>query len=221
MMTADERGEIEELLPWHAAGTLDRREAQRVEAALAEDAELARRYQLVREELVHTTHLNETLGAPSVRALEALFAKIDAEPQRRPGTAPGIAMRIGEFFASLSPRALAWSACAAALAILLQAAVIGSILIKEKAPGSYETASVPTSPGTEGTDVLMRFQPQATVSDINRFLETNKLSIARGPSAGGIYRVHVSGAKLSKDEATRVLNTLQQNRIVGFVAITH
>ncbi len=27
--------ELEELLPWHAAGTLSRRDAQRVEAALA------------------------------------------------------------------------------------------------------------------------------------------------------------------------------------------
>ena len=56
--------EIEELLPWHAAGTLSRRDAQRVEEALARDPELARRYALVRDELGETIHLNETLGAP-------------------------------------------------------------------------------------------------------------------------------------------------------------
>ncbi|MGA9339573.1 MAG: hypothetical protein WBV66_18190 [Pseudolabrys sp.] len=76
---APERQEIEELLPWHAAGTLSRRDAQRVEEALARDPELARRYALVREELGETISLNETLGAPSARALENLFAKIDAE----------------------------------------------------------------------------------------------------------------------------------------------
>ena len=62
--------DVEELLPWHAAGTLSRRDAQRVEQALANDPELARRYALVREELSETIYLNETLGAPSARAME-------------------------------------------------------------------------------------------------------------------------------------------------------
>ena len=105
---------------------------QRVEAALANNPELARRYELVREELGETIHLNETLGAPSARAMEALFAKIDAEPARRPAVSFNLGARISEFFASLSPRTLAWSASAAVLAILLQAGLIGGILLKEK-----------------------------------------------------------------------------------------
>jgi len=48
---APERETVEDLLPWHAAGTLNRRDAQRVEEALARDSELARRFELVREEL--------------------------------------------------------------------------------------------------------------------------------------------------------------------------
>ena len=79
-----ERYDIEALLPWHAAGTLSRRDADRVEQALAGDRELARRYDLVREELAETIHLNETLGAPSARAMEKLFAAIDAEEARSP-----------------------------------------------------------------------------------------------------------------------------------------
>ena len=86
-MNEKERHEIEALLPWHAAGTLSRRDADRVEQALADDCELARRYALVRQELVDTIHLNETLGIPSARAAEKLFATIDAEeagaPRRR------------------------------------------------------------------------------------------------------------------------------------------
>src|SRR5262245_53555146 len=81
-----ERHEIESLLPWHAAGTLDRRDAERVERALAEDGELARRYELVREELAETIQLNESLGSPSARAMEKLFAAIDAEEERVPRT---------------------------------------------------------------------------------------------------------------------------------------
>src|SRR3989449_8900346 len=83
-----ERHEIEALLPWHAAGTLNRRDADRVERALAGDRELARRYDLVREELAETIHLNETLGAPSARAMEKLFAAIEAEEARAPRRRP-------------------------------------------------------------------------------------------------------------------------------------
>jgi len=63
--------EIEALLPWYAAGKLSRRDANRVERALADDRELARQYDLVREELVETIYLNETLGAPSIAGLGA------------------------------------------------------------------------------------------------------------------------------------------------------
>jgi anti-sigma factor RsiW len=79
-----ERYEIEALLPWYAAGTLSRHDADRVEQALAGDPELARRYDLVRQELAETIHLNETLGVPSARAMEKLFAAIDAEEADAP-----------------------------------------------------------------------------------------------------------------------------------------
>jgi hypothetical protein len=78
------RHKIEELLPWHATGTLSRRDADRVKQVLAGDRELARRYELVRKELTETIRLNETLGAPSARAMEKLFAAIDAEEARVP-----------------------------------------------------------------------------------------------------------------------------------------
>jgi len=79
-----ERYEIEELLPWHATGTLSRRDADRVEQVLAGDRELARRYEFVCQEFVGTVLLNETLGAPSARAMEKLFAAINAEEARAP-----------------------------------------------------------------------------------------------------------------------------------------
>jgi anti-sigma-K factor RskA len=79
-----ERHEIEALLPWYAAGTLSRREADLVERVLAGDSELAQRYDVIRQELAETIHLNETLGAPSGRAIEKLFAAIDAEEAAAP-----------------------------------------------------------------------------------------------------------------------------------------
>ena len=133
-----ERHEIEALLPWHAAGTLSRRDADRVEQALAGDRELRRRFDIVREELSETIHLNETLGAPSARAMEKLFAAIDAEGVRVPTrrTSFDLAGRISDFLSGFSPRTLAWSAAAAALAIVVQAGVITGVVMKEHAaPG--------------------------------------------------------------------------------------
>ena len=217
---APERQEIEELLPWHAAGTLSRRDAQRVEDALANDPELARRYALVREEFGETIHLNETLGAPSARALEKLFAKIDAEPERRQAVSLNLGSRIGEFFASLSPRTLAWSASAAAIAILLQAGLIADIMLKETKTVGYETASAPTTDPGVGAFTLIRFAPQATSDDVTKFLEANKLSIAAGPMAGGLYKVRVAVTGIPKGELANIVKKLQQDKVVGFIATT-
>jgi anti-sigma factor RsiW len=218
-MNENPHSEIEELLPWHAAGTLSAREAQSVEAALERDPELKRRYELVREELAQTIHLNETLGAPSARAMTKLFAKIDAEPRRRVAPSLNLGARMAAFFDSLSPRTLAWSAGAAALAIVLQAAVIGGIVLKEQGPG-YQTASVSGAASGDGSFALVRFQPQATAAEVTRFLETNKLSIAAGPAAGGLYRVRIAETKLSKTERDQRLQALQSDKIVGFIAPT-
>jgi anti-sigma factor RsiW len=75
---------IESLLPWYAAGTLSRSDADRVEQALAGDSELVRCYALVLEELAETIYLNETVGEPSACVAEKLFAAIDAEEARAP-----------------------------------------------------------------------------------------------------------------------------------------
>jgi hypothetical protein len=215
-----ERSDIEDLLPWHAAGTLSRRDAQRVESALAGDPELARRYALVREELADTIHLNETLGAPSARAMEKLFAKIDAEPARKPAMSLNLGDRVMEFFASLSPRTLAWSASAAAIAIILQAGLIAAVVTKDNGEGGYQTASAPTTAPGVGAFTMIRFAPQASSDDVTKFLEANHLSIAAGPMAGGLYKVRVGDAQLPKAELTGIVKKLQQNKVVGFIATT-
>jgi hypothetical protein len=213
--------DVEELLPWHAAGTLSRRDSQRVEDALAHDPELARRYALVREELGETILLNESLGAPSGRAMEKLFAKIDAEPARKPALSLNLGARIAEFFASLTPRTLAWSASAAAIAILLQAGLIAGIVIKDHGiGGGYETASAPSTDPGVGAFTIIRFAPQASSDDITRFLEANKLQIASGPAAGGLYKVRVSMTGLPKADLAGIVKKRQEDKVVGFIATT-
>jgi anti-sigma factor RsiW len=224
-MTVADEGEgteIELLLPWYAAGTLSPREAQRVESALAGDPELAKRYDLVCKELGQTIELNEALGAPSARAMQALFAKIDAEPTRAPVSSPW-GGRLRAFLAGLSPRTLAWSASAAVLAIVLEAAVIAGIVVNGNGAGlpeSYRAAAARLPSPAAASYAVVRFQPQATAAEIGDFLASNKLSVAGGPSAGGLYRVQVSSKKLSQPDLADILKKLQQNSVVGFIAPT-
>jgi hypothetical protein len=223
-----EPSEIELLLPWYAAGTLNRRESAEVEAALAKDPELASRLEWVRAEFAQEIYINEGAASPPDNDVKALFAKIDALPARRHAASimasaslgDILGERIAEFFAGLSPRTLAWSATAAALAIVLQAGLIAGFVLKEKTPGGYETASAPTSAPSEGSDVLIRFQPQASAADISNFLAANRLSIVGGPSGGQLYRVRVATTKLAKPELTDIVKKLQDDKVVGFIAVT-
>ena len=140
MNKAPEREEIEALLPWHAAGTLSRRDAARVERALANDNELARRYELVREELGETIVLNESLGAPSARAMKTLFAKIDAEPVRTPKRRRSISCAwLSEFIASF--RRARWPMPAGAAAFAHRAAGRSADRVRGAGRGETQLAS--------------------------------------------------------------------------------
>jgi hypothetical protein len=215
-----ERHEIEALLPWHAAGTLSRRDADRVEQALAGDRELSRRYDLVREELAETIHLNETLGAPSARAMEKLFAAIDAEEARSPRRQRSFdfAARISEFLSSFTPRTLAWSATAAAVAILVQAAVITGVVVKDGgsiAPtrlASQETLAT-------GSYLAVRFAPQATAIEVTNFLGAYKASVVEGPKQFGLYTIKLE-TKMPADEVNKIVRQMQEeSKIVSLVAV--
>jgi hypothetical protein len=213
-----ERHDIEALLPWHAAGTLNRRDADRVEHALAGDRELSRRYDLVREELAETIHLNETLGAPSARAMEKLFAAIDAEEARAPRRQRSfdLAARVSEFLSGFAPRTLAWSATAAAVAILLQAAVITSVVVKDSAPGKYEVANQSSG----GSFLAVRFAPQATATEITNFLGAYKATVVEGPKQFGMYTIKLSETKLPAGEVSKTIRQMQEDsKIVSLVAV--
>ena len=229
-MLDQEPGEIEMLLPFHAAGTLSARDARRVEDALASDPELARQYAVIREEYAETISLNESLGAPSARAMQKLFAAIDAEPERKPQASIRLSARVSEFFARLSPRTLAWSASVGAVALLLQAGVIGAVLMK-KETASFQTASLsmnePSSaPITRDlgssaapTRALVRFAPEARVSDITALLDNYQASIVDG-AKGGMFRLQFGNRVMSKDEAANLLARLGREKIVSLAVAT-
>jgi hypothetical protein len=215
------QGDLEELLPWHAAGTLDASEAAEVERALAADPELARRFALVREELTETILLNESLGAPSARAMEKLFRAIDQDRRvvRRAAASPGLGARIADFF---SPRVMAWTAAAAVVIVVLQAGVITRMALQEQDGGTFKTASAPVTRGLSiGSYALVRFAPGASMADVNKFLDDRNAAIVDGPKPGGLYRVRVAEGSVSRQELARLVKEMEAAKtIVSFVAPT-
>lgn len=212
-----EREQIEALLPWHAAGTLSRREAERVERALAGDRELAREFEMVREEFHETIHLNESLGSPSTRAAEKLFAAIEVEGARAPRRRSfDIGGRIAAFLSGLAPRTLAYAAAAGALAIVVQAAVLTDFAVTSNRTGS--SFGLASKSSSDGPAIMVRFTPQATASEITAFLGAYKAEVVGGPRSGNFYQIRVAGLN-SPAEISSVVEKMQnESKIVAFVA---
>ncbi|WP_338823951.1 hypothetical protein [Bradyrhizobium septentrionale] len=236
-MLGQEPDDVEMLLPWHAAGTLNARDARRVEDALASDPELARQYAVIREEYAETIGLNESLGAPSARAMQKLFAAIDAEPERKPSMGARMSSGVSEFFAKLSPRTLAWSSSLGAVVVLLQAGVIGAVLMRDQ-PASNQTASLdvaersaPASASSAAapitrdlgagvaaapTRLLVRFAPDARIADISTLLENYQASIVDGK--GGMFRLQFRA--MDKSGVAALIARLQKEKIVSLAVET-
>jgi hypothetical protein len=223
-MLEREPGEIEMLLPWHATGTLNVRDARRVDDALARNPELAKQYAVVQREYTETIDLNESLGAPSARAMQKLFAAIDNEPERKPSTSRNFATPISRFFAGLSPRTLAWSASLGALALVLQAGVIGVMLLKSQ-PTSFGTASLSLNgPVTAALgpaaqpSALVRFAPDASVGDITALLNSYQAAIV--DTRSGMFRLQFGNRPMSKDEVADLMRKLQSEKIINLAVTT-
>jgi len=218
---APERQEIETLLPWHAAGTLSRRDREKVERAIANDSELARHLTLVREEQQETIHLNESLGVPSARAMEKLFAAIEAEgapaPARRSFDLVG---RLSGFISGFAPRTLAYGAAAAAVAIVLQTAAIVEMATKTQP----DTVTAPQLAGvntSSSAQVRIRFSPQATSLEIISFLNAHSAKVVEGPGGNGFFNIRFT-SDVSKEEIVRNVQRMQsETKVVEFIAITN
>ncbi|MFJ7437790.1 hypothetical protein ACIQW5_09060 [Methylorubrum thiocyanatum] len=210
MTTTDPgRDEDDLLLPWHATGRLDPAAGARIEAALARDPELARRLDLVRAERDETVAVNEALGAPSSKARDDLFARIDADLAARERGPRGWLRRMGEALAALSPPMLAGSAIAACALLLLQAGLLTGAWLGGPA-ATYETASHGGgSPSAGGTFLLVAFAPTATAAQITEALGETGLSVVDGPRAGGIYRLRLPDGVEGRSSPSDILDRLR------------
>jgi hypothetical protein len=208
----DEMDEIEALLPWHAAGTLDARDAKRVDEALARRPELGVSLAVVHEDRDETIAMNERLGAPGAAAWARVLAAAKAEP-RKPGLFAQVASLLG-LGAGGNPTRLAWAAAAAAVVILLQAAAIVSLLPDTRG-SSYRTASE-AAPTVEGATVIVAFAPDARLEEVGGWLKEHDASIVEGPR-GGMYRLRVGDKVPRPGEMAALLAELAKAPIVRMV----
>src|SRR5262249_1068240 len=108
------------------------------------------------------------------------------------------------------------SATAAAVAILVQAAVITSVVVKDNVPGKFEVANK----STEGSYLAVRFAPQATATEVTNFLGAYKATVVEGPKQFGMYTIRLSETKLPADEVNKIMRQMQEeSKIVSLVAV--
>jgi hypothetical protein len=105
------------------------------------------------------------------------------------------------------------------LALVLQAGVIGAVLVKNEQPGTFQTASLSTdrpvtrSLGPEAPRALVRFAPDASVSDITKLLATYQASII--DAHGDMFRLQFGNRAMSKDDVAGLMNRLKSEKIIN------
>ena len=208
-MLDQEPSEIEMLLPLHAAGTLNARDTRRVEEALARDPELARQYAVIREEYAETIDLNESLGAPSARAMQKLFAAIDGEPVRKPSlSAESLGADRGIFRKPFAAHAgLVGEPRRAGAAAAGRRDRRGA---DEEPDRSFQTASLSLNDAgahhprsrrrAAPPRALVRFTPDARIADITALLDNYQASIVDG-AKGGMFRLQFGNKAMARTKS--------------------
>jgi anti-sigma factor RsiW len=198
METLSEREEIEMLLPWYVTGKLDRADRERVEAYLSQHPELLSQLALIRDEQDQAIRANEAISAPSARAVDRLLAQVQGSASVRAASA-WLKLKSGlqDLFEVPSPAGVRWAAVAAAILILFQTVVIGTLVFRG-GEASYQTASGEPAQSGEGTFVLVRFADAATARTIADALAELDMTIVDGPKSG-LFRVRLGPKDMTND----------------------
>ncbi len=185
----DDKKRIEELLPFAANGTLEAEEMAEVEAAIADDADLAAELAFLKglRDDVKARELGTSPGELGLARLKRAIAAEEAAPAATSGTATVV-------------RTNWWKAAAVAACALfaIQTAVVFT------SPDTVVTLAGGGGPsgGYDGPVLTTAFSETATEAQIRTLLLEAGVTIVDGPSALGLYRLApVEGADLAAAEA--------------------
>ena len=216
MTQLTEREEIEMLVPFYVTGRISEADARRVDAYLKRNPDFAEHIELVRDERAATVAVNEALGFPSARSADRIFEQISSEPPpvmaRARAASGGIMAAVRGFFTAPTPSAVRYAAIAAAAVVLIQAAVVGTMMTHPPASDGFNTASGPKDAAAAGTAALVSFQPTAQVADISRALENAGAKIVEGPVKGGFYKIRIAHDAAGAADAARKLEALKSDQ---------
>ncbi len=189
---------VEKLLPWYATEKLAGSDRSDVESALKRSPQLRKQLDLIREELRETVVANEVMALPNADATRKFMAMIEGE------TSPRVAApnRFEEFLGWLG-RQLAgpprWAVATALLAIVVQSALLGALVI-ERPEGGYHTASGDSGSLPDGTLLLARFADGATLAELGAQLAALDIAIVDGPKGGGLFTLRIGPQGMAASE---------------------
>lgn len=135
-----EREEIEMLLPWYSTGRLDAADTARVAAYLERHPQVRSQLGLIREEQTATVAGNEAIHV-RLPSAETLIANAATPADRARSFLSQALGAVGGLSTAPTASAVRWGAAAAAVIICLQAAALGTLMMRD-GPG-YSTASRP------------------------------------------------------------------------------
>ncbi|MER8401314.1 anti-sigma factor [Mesorhizobium sp. M1348] len=186
------RDKMEMLLPFYLNGSLEGTELEAIEEWLASDPAAMAALGEAEAEFSGTAAANEAIRPPA-DALSRFARALDAEagPARAPAASSWLAQAWSRFMAV--PAGVAWAAATVLLALVVAQSFVqtgnrgGDF---EIAGSEHDLAKMPFA--------LVKFKPDAKLSDIVAFLDQNQLKIAGGPTADGVFRLGVP-AKTAAD----------------------
>jgi len=138
-------------------------------------------------------------------------------PPRRPSLAQRFAsstiyQTVADFFAAPTVRGVRFAAVAAALLLLVQGAVITTLLVRGEGGGTYQTASGQSD--DKGVSALVVFTEDARLPAISRLLADLDATIVDGPKPGGVYKVRIRTSDRSDAARAALLRRLAEQRDV-------
>ena len=219
-MLDQEPSEIEMLLPCHAAGTLNARDARRVEEALARDPDLARQYAVIREEYAETiTSTRAWVRRPrapcrscSRRSTESPCA---SHRCRQPVRADlGIFRKPFAAYAGLVGEPRRRGAAAAGRRDRRRADEEPDRFVPDRLAQHERAAAAPITRDLERAApprALVRFAPDARIADITALLDNYQASIVDG-AKGGMFRLQFGNKAMGKDEVASLMTGCSARR---------
>ncbi len=186
------RARFEELAPWHVNGTLDPAQREWVDQYLREHPE-ARAELRWHESLMNKMRDNAPDVSPDI-GWDRFIARARAE---RRAQSPGFFERVSEWLGFRFTPALA----TAAALVVVQAGVIGLLLVKQAEETGYGQYRAIGSAPVSGPVLQVTFKETASEREVRMALVGINGSLIGGPGQLGNYLVYVPATKIEQAAA--------------------